>query len=80
MKKQKRLHIARRKVYNEIMNKTAGEMADYIKEIFISMGFNQFEFIENTQRRVLLKSLYRDNKIMVLFNIYRNDFDVELRK
>ncbi|MGI6426786.1 MAG: restriction endonuclease [Natronincolaceae bacterium] len=80
MKKQKRLHIARRKVYNEIMNKTAGEMADYIKEIFISMGFNQLEFVENTQKRVLLKSLYRDNKIMILFNIYRNDLDVELRE
>lgn len=80
LKEQKRRCIAGRKVYNEIMNKTIGEMRDYIKEVFTSMGFVQFEFIENTQRHILLKTLYRNNKIMILFNIYKNDLDVELRE
>ncbi len=80
LKEQKRRHIASQRVYNEIMNKTAGEMTDYIKEIFVSMGFGQFEFMENTQKRILLKSLYRGNKVMILLNIYKNDLDVELRE
>lgn len=80
MKEYKRRYVAGQRVYNEIMNKTAGELKDYIKEIFIPMGFSRFEFIESTQRHILLKSLYRDNKIMILFNIYKNDLDVELKE
>lgn len=80
IKEQKRRNIAGRRIYNEIMNKTVGEMGDYIKEIFASMGFSQFEFIQSTQRHILLRSLYGDNKIMILFNIYKNDLDVELKE
>ncbi len=80
MKKQKRWYIAGLRVYNEIMNKTIDEMEDYIKKIFAPMGFSQFEFIESVQRHILLKSSYKGDKIMILFNIYRNDFDVELKE
>lgn len=80
MKEQKRRYIASRRAYNEIMNKTIDEMEDYIKEVFTPMGFSQFEFIESAQRHILLKSLYKNDKIMILFNIYKNDFDVELKE
>lgn len=80
IKKQKRQYIAKQKVYNEIMNKTTGEMEDYIKEIFAPLSFNQFEFIEGAPKYILLKSLYRGNKVIIQFNVYRKGFDVELRE
>lgn len=80
MKEQKRRYVASQRVYNEIMNKTVDEMKEYIKEIFGSMGFSEFNFIESAQRYILLKSLYKEEEIMILFNIYRNDFDVELKE
>lgn len=80
LKEKKRQYIAGRKVYSEIMNKTVSETKDYIKEIFTSVGFSRFEFMENTQNRILLKTLYGGNRIMVLFNIYKNDLEVELRE
>lgn len=80
IKKQKRQYIAKQKVYNEIMNKTTGEMEDYIKEIFAPLSFNQFEFIEGAPKYILLKSLYQGNKVIIQFNIYKKGFDVELKE
>ena len=80
IKEQKRRCIASQKVYNEIINKTTGEIEDYIKEVFAPMGFNQFEFITGTQKYILLKSLYKGNKFIIQFNIYRKGFDVELKE
>ncbi len=80
MKRQKRQYIANRRVYNEIMNKTTDDMEDYIKEIFSPLGFGRFEFIECARRYILLTSSYEEEKVMILFNIYKNDFDVELKE
>ena len=80
MKERKRRHIASQKVYNEIMNKTMGEIENYVKSVFKPMGFNQFEFMGSDQRYILLKSLYKGNKVIILFNIYRSGFDVELKE
>ncbi|MCK9267097.1 MAG: restriction endonuclease [Alkaliphilus sp.] len=80
IKEQKRRYVASQKIYNEIMNKTTGEMGDYIQEVFAPMGFNQFEFIRGAQKYILLKSLYKGNKVIIQFDIYRKGFDVELKE
>jgi len=80
MKDQKRRYIASQRVYNELMNKTVDEMKEYIKEIFSTMGFVEFKFKEVDQRYILLNSVYKEEEIMLLFNIYKNDFDVEVKE
>lgn len=80
MKKQKRRHIAGQRVYNEIMNKTADEMEKYLENLFSRIGFNQISFLENAQRYILLKAGYRGYETIILFYMYRNDFEVELKE
>jgi len=80
MKDQKRRYIASQRVYNELMNKTVDEMKEYIKEIFSTIGFVKFKFKEVDQRYILLNSVYKEEEIMLLFNIYKNDFDVEVKE
>ncbi len=80
MKNQKRRYIASQRVYSEIMNKTVDEMKEYTQEIFAPLGFSEFNFIESDQRSILLNSVYKGQKIMLLFNIYKNDFEVELKE
>ncbi len=80
MKEQKRRYIGSQRVYNEIMNKTIDEMKEYIKEVFSFMGFTKFKFNEVDQRHILLKSVYKEEEIMLLFNIYKNDLEVELKE
>lgn len=80
MKEQKRRYIANRRIYDEIMNKTTGEMVDYIKNIFAPAGFNQFELMRSAQRHILLKSSYKNDEVAILFNIYKEDFNVELKE
>lgn len=80
LKEQKRRYVASQRVYNEIMNKTVDEMKEYIKEVFAPMGFSKFNFIECDQRYILLNFVYREEEIMLLFNIYKSDFDVELKE
>ncbi|ABW18900.1 hypothetical protein Clos_1355 [Alkaliphilus oremlandii OhILAs] len=80
MKEQKRRYIGSQKVYNEIMNKTTDEMKVYIKKVFGVMGFTELNFKKVDQRHILLNSVYKEEKIMLLFNIYKNDLDVELKE
>lgn len=80
IKEQKRRYIAGQRVYSEIMNKTIDEMKEYIQKIFSPMGFSGFEFKEVDQNYILLNSVYNREEIMILFNIYKNDFDVELKE
>lgn len=80
MKNQKRRHIASQRVYSEIMNKTVYEMKDYIEGLFSSMGFKDFNLEQSHERSIVLSTMYKEEKIMILFNMYKNDFDVELKE
>lgn len=80
MKKQKRHYIASQRVYSEIMNKTVDEMKEYMKELFTSIGFKDLNLEESNKKSILLATIYKKEKIMILFNMYKNDFDVELKE
>ncbi len=80
IKEEKRRYIGSQKIYNEIINKTMDEMEKYVKDIFTPTGFSDFELIEKSKRYILLKSLYKEHKVMMLFNVYGIDFDVQLKE
>ncbi len=80
LKRQKRKYIASQRVYSELINKTIDELKSYMVEVFGKCGFSEFTFINSNHKYITYEATYKEERIMILFFIYKSDLSVELKE
>jgi len=80
LKRQTRKYIASQRVYSELINKTIDELKTYMIEVFGKSGFSDFTFINSNHKYITYEATYKNERIMILFYIYKSDLSVELKE